>query len=142
MPEDPPKGGPKPPRGARLVVRRDAHRELEYRYDREERLARGTAPRRNGLRRLLPQEPDLPGVLLNVAAAGGRGLRGTAPAASGPGDRARIGPYAARLQALPYESMVYVTLSLRYAWTRRQPAVPRASASPCASCWSPAGSRS
>jgi hypothetical protein len=41
MPEDrrrePPKGGTP---GDRLVVRRDAHRELEFRYDREERLER------------------------------------------------------------------------------------------------------
>jgi hypothetical protein len=32
-----------------------------------------------------------------------------------PGDRTRIGPFEARLQAMPFESSVYVTLSLRYA---------------------------
>jgi hypothetical protein len=36
---------------------------------------------------------------------------------SAPGDRARIGPFAARLEALAYDSTVYVTLSLRYAET-------------------------
>ncbi len=121
MPEDPPKSGP-PPRGARLVVRRDAHRELEYRYDREERLARRTAPRGKVSAGSFLKSRTYRVMLLNVAllaAVGFVGLR----LLSGPGDRARIGPYTARLEALPYESTVYVTLSLRYAG-RAGPAFP------------------
>jgi hypothetical protein len=103
------KGGPS---GDRLVVRRDAHRELEYRYDREERLARRTAPRtapagsflRSRTHRLL---------LLNVALLAALGFVGLR-LLSGPGDRARIGPFAARLEAMQYDSTVYVTVSLRY----------------------------
>jgi hypothetical protein len=113
MPEDrrpgPPKGGTP---GDRLVVRRDAHRELEFRYDREERLARRTAPRtapagsflRSRTHRLL---------LMNVALLAALGFVGLR-LLSGPGDQARIGPFAARLEAMQYDSTVYVTLSLRY----------------------------
>ena len=111
MPEDGPKGGRNAPR---LVVRRDAHRELEFRYDQEERLSRGTAPRqsagagsflRNRTHRLL---------LLNVALILAVALLGLLLLGN-PGDRARIGPFEARLRAMPFEQSVYVTLSLRYA---------------------------
>src|SRR4030065_353787 len=87
MPEDRPKGGRKPA-APRLVVRRDAHRELEFRYDQEERLSRGTAPNRT---------------------AGGQ------TAGPGPFRRAWTSPLEARRQAMPFEESVYVTLSLRYA---------------------------
>jgi hypothetical protein len=117
MPEDAPKGGRKPA-APRLIVRRDAHRELEFRYDPEERLSRGTAPRRtaggqsagagsflkNRTHRLL---------LLNVALILAVALVGLLLLGN-PGDRARIGPFEARLQAMPFEGSVYVTLSLRY----------------------------
>jgi hypothetical protein len=95
-------------------VRRDAHRELEFRYDQEERLSRGTAPRRgtgggsffrNRTHRLLLLNVAL---ILAVALVGLLLLRD-------PGDRARIGPFEARLQAMPFEESVYVTLSLRNA---------------------------
>lgn len=113
MPEDGSKGGRKPA-APRLVVRRDAHRELEFRYDREERLSRGTAPRRstgggsffrNRTHRLL---------LMNVALILAVALVGLLLLGN-PGDRARIGLFEARLQAMPFEESVYVTLSLRYA---------------------------
>ncbi len=114
MPEDRQEGsaaGGQSPRSPRLVVRRDAHRELEYRYQREERLARGTAPRsapagsflKSRIHRLL---------LLNVALLVAVSLLSIRLLAA-PADRARIGPYEARLQALSYGSTVYVTLSLR-----------------------------
>lgn len=118
MPEDRPGGGRKPA-APRLVVRRDAHRELEFRYDREERLSRGTAPKhsgggqnagvgsflRNRTHRLL---------LLNVALILAVALVGLLLLGN-PGDRARLAPFEARLQAMPFEESVYVTLSLRYA---------------------------
>ncbi len=109
--EGQPKGGP---RGARLIVRRDAHRELEYRYDREERLARRTAPRASARAGSLLKSRTHRLLLLNVgllAAIAFAGLRLLA----GPGDHVRIGPYAARLEAMQYDSTVYVTLTLRYA---------------------------
>jgi len=112
MPEDPPKGG-LPPRSPRLVVRRDAHRELEFRYDREERLDRGTAPRRTSPTGSFFKNRTHRVLLLNVALLVAVALVGMRLLA-GPADHARIGPFAARLQALPYESTVYVTLSLRY----------------------------
>jgi hypothetical protein len=98
-------------------VRRDAHRELEFRYDQEERLSRGTNRSaggqsagagsflRNRTHRLL---------LLNVALVLAVALVGLLLLGN-PGDRARIGPFEARLQAMPFEESVYVTLSLRYA---------------------------
>ena len=121
MPEDRPKGG-QPPRGDRLTVRKDAHRELEFRYSREERLGRGTAPRR-----------DLPGgsflksrtfriLLLNVgllaaiAFAGQRAccwLRGTGSASA---------PSPPACSPCVYESTVYVTVTLRYAGRAGSPA--------------------
>jgi hypothetical protein len=52
-------------------------------------------------------------LLLNVALLAAIGFAGLRLLA-GPGDRARIGPYAARLEAMQYESMVYVTLNVRY----------------------------
>jgi hypothetical protein len=113
MPEDRPKGG-QPPRGDRLTVRKDAHRELEFRYSREERLGRATAPRRD-----LPAGSFLKsrtfrvlllnvGLLAAIAFAGARLLLAS-------GDRVRIGPFAASLQSMVYESTVYVTVTLRYA---------------------------
>jgi hypothetical protein len=115
MPEDPQKGSPEGgPRFPRLVVRRDAQRELEYRYDREERLALGTAPRKTDSTGSFFKSRTHRRLLLNVAL-----LAAVAFVAlqvlSGPGDRARIGPFAARLEAMPYESTVYITLTLRYA---------------------------
>jgi len=114
MPEDRQKGPPKgAPRGPRLVVRRDAHRELEYRYDRKERLSRGTAPRRTPGGSFLKNRTHRV-LLLNVAllaAIAFAGLR----LLSGPGDRVRIGPFAARLEAMQYDSTVYVALTLRHA---------------------------
>jgi hypothetical protein len=120
MPEQPPKGG-RPPGSPRLVVRRDAHRELEFRYDREERLARRTAPRDTASAGSFLKSRTHRVLLLNVALLVAVGLVGIRLLA-GPADRARIGPFAARLQALSYDSTVYVSLSLRYAG-RSGPAV-------------------
>jgi hypothetical protein len=95
-------------------VRRDAHRELEYRYSREERLGRRTAPRSPAPAGSFLKSRTHRLLLLNVgllAAIAIAGLRLMA----GPGDHARIGPYAARLEAMRYDSTVYVTLTLRYA---------------------------
>ncbi len=125
MPEDTRQGngrqGDRPPsqpqgerRGPRLIVRRDAHRELEYRYDREERLARRTAPRLASQAGSFLKSRAHRLLLLNVvllAAVAFAGLRLMA----GPGDHTRIGPYAVRLEAMQYDSTVYVTLTLRYA---------------------------
>jgi len=105
-----------------LVVRRDAHRELEYRYNREERLSRGTAPRRTASAGTFLKSRTHRVLLLNVALLAAIGFAGVR-LLSAPGDRARIGPYAASLQALPYDSTVYVTLTLRYAG-RAVPAFP------------------
>jgi hypothetical protein len=104
---------PQEPRRPRLVVRRDAHRELEFRYRREERLARGTAPRRPPGGSFLKSRTHRV-LLLNVALLAAVALAGMLLLA-GPGNRARIGPYEARLQAMSYGSTVYVTLSLRQA---------------------------
>ncbi len=113
MPEDGPKSGRKPA-APRLVVRRDAHRELEFRYDQEERLSRGTAPRRSaGAGSFLKSRPHRL-LMLNVALILAVALVGFL-LRSNLGDRARIGPFEARLQAMPFEESVYVTLSLRYA---------------------------
>jgi hypothetical protein len=101
------------PAGPRLVVRRDAHRELEYRYDREERLARGTAPRRATAAGSFLKSRTHRVLLLNVALLAAIGFVGLRLLA-GPGDHARIGPFAARLEALRYEGTAYVTLSLRF----------------------------
>jgi len=116
MPEDAPKGGGKPA-APRLVVRRDAHRELEFRYDREERLARGTSRGAGGQSAgsgsfLRSRTHRL--LMLNVVLILAVALLGLLLLSS-PGDRARIGPFEARLQAMPFEASVYVTLSLRYA---------------------------
>jgi hypothetical protein len=95
-------------------VRRDAHRELEYRYSREERLARRTAPAGKVSAGSFLKSRTHRLLLLNVgllAAIAFAGLRLMA----GPGDHVRIGPYAARLEAMQYDSTVYVTLTLRYA---------------------------
>jgi YD repeat-containing protein len=100
------------PTGGRLTVRRDAHRQLEYRYDREERLARRTAPRRmptgaSFLKSRTSRIFLLNAVLLVVIAfAAARLLLAS-------GDQARIGPFEARLQAMPADGLVYVTLTLR-----------------------------
>jgi len=118
MPEDRPKGGRKPA-APRLVVRRNAHRELEFRYDQEERLSRGTAPNRSAGGQSAGAGSFLRNrtyrlLLLNVALVLAVALVGLLLLGN-PGDRARIGPFEARLQAMPFEESVYVTLSLRYA---------------------------
>jgi hypothetical protein len=100
---------PRKPAVPRLVVRRDAHRELEFRYDKEERLSRGTAPSRRGQGARVYRQSLLRVALVLAVALAGFFLLGN------PGDRARIGPFEARLQAMPFEGSVYVALSLRYA---------------------------
>ena len=111
------------PKPDRLVVRKDAHRELEYRYNREERLARGTAPRRDPASGSFFKNRTYRVVFLNVlllavlAFAGSRLMQSLT-------DRARIGPYAATLQALRYEGVVYATVTVRL--VARQPASPPA----------------
>jgi len=112
MPDRRPGEGQEHPQGDRLVVRQDAHRELEFRYERDERLARRTAPRgtsvsffKNRTYRALLLNVLLLAVLVIV---GGRLLLAS-------GDRARVGPYAVSLQALAYEDTVYVTVTVRFA---------------------------
>jgi hypothetical protein len=80
-------------------VRRDAHRELEFRYDQEERLSRGTAPPEKG-----PPDPfsgaDLPVLLMNVALLA-VALVASAWASGGSRPDRTL---QARLQAMPFES--------------------------------------
>ncbi len=96
----------------RLVVRKDSHRELEYRYDREERLSRSTAPRQAPPGGAFFKNRTYRVVLLNVvllavlAFAGARLLQSLT-------DRTRVGPYSASLQALRYEGVVYATVTVR-----------------------------
>jgi hypothetical protein len=114
---DSPKPGPqKPGRQShdRLVVRKDAHRELEYRYYRVERLARGTAPRQERPSGAFFKNRTYRVVFLNVlllavlAFAGARLMQSL-------GDRGRVGPYAVTLQGLRYEGVVYATVTVRLA---------------------------
>lgn len=123
---DSPRPGEQKPDGQghdRLVVRKDAHRELEYRYNREERLARGTAPRQERPAGAFFKNRTYRVVFLNVlllavlAFAGARLIQSLA-------DRARVGPYAVTLQALRYEGVVYATVTVRL--TGRQSAAPSA----------------
>jgi hypothetical protein len=107
MPEDRPTGG-------RLTVRKDAHRELEFRYSREERLGRGTAPLRSVPTGSFLKSRSFRILLLNVGLLAGIAFAG-ARLLTASGDRVRIGPFAASLQAMVYESTVYVTVTLRYA---------------------------
>jgi hypothetical protein len=107
----------------RLVVRKDAHRELEYRYNREERLSRTTAPRQAPPGGPFHKNRTYRVVFMNVlllavlAYAGARLLQSFT-------DRTRVGPYSATLQALRYEGVVYATVTVRL--VGRQPAVPPA----------------
>lgn len=106
--------GVKHPQGDRLVVRKDAHRELEFRYDRDERLTRRTAPRGTSpsasfLKHRIYRVLLLNVLLLAVLVIVGRRLLLDS------GDRARVGPYAVSLQALAYEDTVYVTVTVRFA---------------------------
>jgi hypothetical protein len=114
----PPAGGQTPegrsPKYDRLVVRRDAHRELTYRYDREERLARRTAPRRPSgaasfLRNRTSRMLLLNVVLLAVIAIAAIRLL------SASADHARIGPFEASLQSALIDDTVYVAVTLRFA---------------------------
>lgn len=98
----------------RLVIRRDAERELTYHYKREERLQLGSAPApapaggsflKNRTFRLIL----LNAVLLAVIVFIGQWLL------QGGGERARIGGYAVSLQALRFEESVYATVSVRRA---------------------------
>jgi len=103
-----------PPRGPdRLVVRKDAHRELEFRYSREERLARGTAPRRAEANASRIKGRTLRILLLNVVLLAALAFA-AARLLAAPGNRARIGPFTASLESLVYESTVYVTVTLRF----------------------------
>src|SRR4030065_1159163 len=114
MPEDRPKGG-RNPAAPRVVVRRNAHRELEFRYDQEERLSRGTAPNRSAGGQSAGAGSFLRNrtyrlLLLNVALVLAVALVGLLLLGN-PGDRARIGPLAARLPAMPFEERGDGTLS-------------------------------
>lgn len=96
----------------RITVRKDAQRELEFRYNRQERLDRDLAPRPASPGGSILRNRSLRIVLLNMLLLGAIVFAGQRLLLAS-GDRARVGAYSASLQALRFEGTVYATLTLR-----------------------------